>query len=383
MFEMACVSLNKIKLHYNAVKKSRKARWLEFLLNNPSYLFGTTLIGVNTLMQIGSESSRRFYEAMHIPPGLAPVSQILIVLIFGELAPLFAARKHSEHVAYFSVPVIYLISRLLTPFIWVIDKISKISNLIFGKQKIESFLSKEELQKVLEEPAKSISKIDNDIISNIFNLKDKKVSQIMISINQIASVSSDMTIKEVKKMLESNYLPFIPIFHKEKNNIIAIAYPKDLLKAKDEEKLVDHAKNAWFITELVFVVDVLRQFKTNKQFVAVVLNKSGKSKGLITLDQIEDEIFGEYPVFVERKNIKSQVVIVKTLPGNMSLKKFNKEFKAKLFYKSAKTIGELIILYLNHRPSVNEIITFGNYEFTISETSLLGIEKVKVKTRTF
>ncbi|NGX30627.1 MAG: hypothetical protein K940chlam4_01478, partial [Candidatus Anoxychlamydiales bacterium] len=92
MFEMAAVSLNKVKLHYRASKNRKKAKWLEFLLNNPSYLFGTTLIMVNTVMQIGSEAARRFYESLSISPDYAPFTQTLIVLIFGELAPLFAAR---------------------------------------------------------------------------------------------------------------------------------------------------------------------------------------------------------------------------------------------------------------------------------------------------
>jgi len=156
MFEMASVSLNKVKLHYRASKKNRKATWLEFLLNKPSYLFGTTLISVNTVMQIGSEAARRFYESINISPDFAPVTQILIVLIFGELAPLFAARKHSEHVAYICIPIVYVIARILTPFILIIDKISKASNLIFGKSKREFFLSKEELQKAIEEPTKQI-----------------------------------------------------------------------------------------------------------------------------------------------------------------------------------------------------------------------------------
>ena len=129
MFEMAAVSLNKVKLYYKASKNNKKAKWLEFLLKKPSYLFGTTLIMVNTVMQLGSEAARRFYEALNLSPDWAPLSQIMIVTIFGELSPLFAARKHSEHVAYFFVPVVLFMSKILTPFIIVIDRISKFCNI--------------------------------------------------------------------------------------------------------------------------------------------------------------------------------------------------------------------------------------------------------------
>jgi CBS domain containing-hemolysin-like protein len=385
MFEMACVSLNKIKLHYRAhSKKNKRAKWLEFLLNNPSYLFGTTLIGVNTVMQIGSEGARRFYEAININPDFAPITQILIVLIFGELAPLFAARKHSEHVAYLSIPVIYIIARIFTPLIWVMDKISNTSNVIFGKSKLDFFLSKEEIQKVLEEPTKKVVKIENEdinnVVSNIFSLKEKKAKEILIALNQIKIIPSNFTIKQIKNALSFGYFPYFPIYHSNPFNIVSIAYPRDLLKASDENRVIDFAKPPWFITEDMFVLNILKQFRTNEQSITVVLDKTGKSSGFITLDQIEDEIFGKYPLYVEKKKLHKQVVIEKTLSGDMLLKDFNSQFKADLHYKNAKTISDLIILYLDHHPSINEIVHFDKYEFIIIEMSLLEIEKVKVKT---
>ena len=115
MFEMACVSLNKVKLQYAVSKKAKKAIWINALLNKPAHLFGTTLIVVNTVIQIGSEAARRFYESIGISPDFAPVTQIIIVLIFGELVPLFAARRYPEHVAKLGVPVAYFVSKILTP----------------------------------------------------------------------------------------------------------------------------------------------------------------------------------------------------------------------------------------------------------------------------
>lgn len=385
MFEMALVSLNKVKLHYSAgSKKSKKAKWLEFLLNNPSYFFGTILIVITSMIQIGSESARRFYESINLNPDFAPISQIFIVVIFGELAPLFAARKHSEHVAYLLVPIVYSLAIVLTPLIWIIDKISKTSNLIFGKAKYKFFLSKEELQKVLEEPAKKNVKVENEeinnVVSNIFSLKGKKAKEIMIATLQIKMIPSNFTIKQIKSALYFSYFPYFPIYHNNPLNIVAIAYPRDLLKASDESRVIDFAKAPWFITEETYVLDILKQFRTNNQNISVVLDKTGQSKGFITLDQVEDEIFGKYPIFVERKKTHKKVVIEKTLSGDMSLDEFNEQFKANLHFKDAKTISDLIISFLDHHPSTNEVINFDKYEFIIIEMSLLGIEKIKVKT---
>ncbi len=383
MFEMAAVSLNKVKLHYNASKKRKKAQWLEFLLRNPSYLFGTTLIMVNTVMQIGSEAARRFYESLSLRADFAPFSQTLIVLIFGELAPLFAARRHSEHVAYLLIPLVYIIARILTPLVWMIDQISKVSNLIFKKQKLEFFLSKEELKKAIEEPAKKISKLENENINatlnSIFTLKEKKAKQIMTPISLIKMFPSNFTIRQIKTSLKISFFPYFPIYHQRPTNIVAICYPRDLLQAKDENRVIDFAKPFWFITEDMYVLDILKQFRTNNQSVAIVLDKKGRSVGFISLDQIEDEIFGKYPIYIERKKT-SKIVIEKTLSGDMSLEEFNKKFKADLYFKDAKTLSDLITSYVGHPPSLDEVINFGKYEFTIIEISLLGVEKVKVKT---
>ena len=383
MFEMACVSLNKVKLRYWAAKKTKRAVWLEFLLNKPSNLFGTTIIAVNTVMQIGSEAARRFYESLNLSPDWAPLSQIIVVLIFGELAPLFAARRHSEHVAYLSVPIVYVISRIFTPLVWVIEKISKASNLLFGRPKLEFFLSKEELQKALEEPTKS-SKIESKsldtIISSIFSLKEKQASSIMIPINLVKIIPSNFTLNQLQRALSLKYFPCIPLYHNNVHNIVAVAYPRDLLKANENNRVMDFAKPPWFITEDMLTLDVLKQFRTNNQSIAVVVDKSGKSIGFITLDQIEDLIFGRYPLDIKKPIVKEEIIIEKTLPGDMLLLEFNKKFKSNLQYKDAKTLSDLIILVLDHHPSIGEILHFEKYEFTVVEPTLLGIEKVKVKT---
>ncbi|MBN2480037.1 MAG: HlyC/CorC family transporter [Parachlamydiales bacterium] len=383
MFEMACVSLNKVKLHYNASKNNKKAVWLTFLLSRPSYLFGTTLIAVNTVMQIGSEAARRFYESLNLSPEIAPVTQILIVLIFGELAPLFAARRYSEHVANLAVPIVYFISKILTPIIWIIEKISKFSNRIFGKSKLDFFLSKEEIEKVLIEPSKK-GQLDTDsvdnIVGNIFALKSKKAKKTMIPLNIIKLIPSTMTLSQIKADFKLKYFPYIPIYHKTAENIVAIAYPRDLLTANNESRVVNFSKPPWFISEDANILDILKQFRTNKQDIAVVLNKNGKSIGFITLDQIEDEIFGIYPIDIKKSLEDSKVVIEKTLSGDMSLEEFNSKFNATLQYKNAKTLSDLILLVLNHHPAIGETVNFDKYEFTVIEPTLLGIEKVKIKT---
>jgi len=118
MLEMAMVSFNKVRLQYYVAKKSKRAQWLSYLLDHPARLFGTTLIGVNAMMQMGSEMARRFYLSVGISPDWAALTQTIIVLIFAELSPMLAARRYAEHVAMLGAPIIFLCSIVMTPFIW-------------------------------------------------------------------------------------------------------------------------------------------------------------------------------------------------------------------------------------------------------------------------
>jgi putative hemolysin len=146
LFEMATLSCSRIRLQYYASIGNKRAVWLNALLKRPAHFFGTTLIGINAALQIGSECSRRFYESIHLDPDLAPITQVLLAVIFGELSPMFAARRHPSQIALALVPLMSVISRLLLPFIWVFDLLSRGVYRCFGTSKeAPSFLSREEV----------------------------------------------------------------------------------------------------------------------------------------------------------------------------------------------------------------------------------------------
>ncbi len=385
MFEMACVSFNKVRLQYYVSKNFKRAKWLQFLLNNPSYLFGTTLIAVNTVLQIGSESARRFYESLNISPDYAPLTQIFLVVVFGELAPLFAARRHSEYVSMMSVPVIYFLSKVFTPLIWIIQGISKVANKVFGKSENSLFLTKEELQKAFEEKTKkSTAPEENNIdsiVSNIFSLKNKVANQAMLSLESANIISSDCTLKEMMNLLSVNYSPFIPIYHHTKFNVVGIAYPRDLFMADENDRVIDHAHPPWFITEKTSILQILKQFRHNNQSVSIVLDNKGKAVGILTLDQIIDEIFGDYSLYYSDKKfplLKS--VIERTLPGDMLISEFNEQFDAHLQYENAETLSDLINAVLDHHPSEGEVIHIDQFELIVLEPSLLGAKTISVRT---
>lgn len=384
MFEMSSVSFSKVRLAYYTSKKMKKAIWLDYLLKRPSRLFGTTLIVVTAFIQLGSEAARRFYESLGLNPDLAPFSQVLLVLIFAELAPLFAARRSPEAVALFNVPVVYFISKMLFPITWVIDKFSSLVNYVFeDKTGSQFYLTKEEIQKVFEEKEKDfdISKT----ISNIFSLKNLFAKQLMVPLSVIKMVISEFTIVQTKSLFQKDYFPFFLIYHQNMQNIIAIATPRDLLEADPNELIKNHAHPPWFISEKSTVLEILKQFRRNNQSVAIILDSTGKAQGVITIDMILEQIFGRAPSKIADEKTRlitkaaKQIFIEKTLSGDMLILDFNKKFKANL-PTNFETLGDLINSILEHHASEGEVIHIESFEFIVKEASLFGIKKVLVRT---
>lgn len=385
MMEMACVSFNRVRLHYYVSKKERKALLLNELLHNPSRLFGTTLVMVNVAMFFGSECSRELHIALGLSPDLAPLSQVILVVIFGELAPMFAARSHSEHVALLGVTIIDTSAKLLAPVLAVLEYITRICNGMMTSEEMHSTFSitQEELQKLLEEqegeqPYATDLEQFNAITSNIFSLRQKNVSQVMTPMQRIPALSSNATIKEARALFASTKADYLPIYHRTIANVIAIAFPRDLVRASDQQKVKEHARVPWFVTENAKLPHILRQFRSNTQEVAVILNSQGAAIGMIDREEIIEEIFGAQKHPLKKKGM---VIIDRSFPGDMLIADFNAQFHIILDQDEELTLEELIKRELGFRPEVGESIYIAPFELIVKEVSLLGIKSITVKTK--
>jgi CBS domain containing-hemolysin-like protein len=378
LFEMACVSLNKVRLQYYVSLGTRRALWLNYLLQRPSRLFGTTLIGINTALVVGSECARRFYESIHLNPDWAPLTQVLIVVVFAELAPMFAAWRHSEQVAMFCVPLVVVIARILTPVIWAFDTLSRgIHHLIGKAREVPLFLSREEVRMAFEDKGEGEDEL-NAIVGPIFELKNGTAGQLMRPLERVQMVSSQTTLAELRHLLSVHYAPFMPVYHKYSHNIVAMAYLRDLLRLDDKKKVLEAARSPWFVTRDTSILQILEQFRRNNQSVAVILDPSGEACGILTLDQILDQIFGEE----ERRALPAgeAMYVERTLLGEMSIAEFNRQFQADLPDVEGDTLSDLILSELDHLPVKGEVIRIGLFAFTVEEPTLRGIKTISVQT---
>ena len=150
-----------------------------------------------------------------------------------------------------------------------------------------------------------------------------------------------------------------------------------LLRLDDQKKVIDSARSPWFVPRETSILQLLHQFRRNNQNVAVILEKNGEALGILTLDQILAEIFGEESE-VHPSPQESATYIERTLSGDLLVESFNLEFGADLPLDRGETLSELILSELGHLPVKEESIRIGGFEFTVEEPTLLGIKSLKV-----
>lgn len=389
MLEMACVSFNKVRLQYYVSKGYKRAIWINYLLQHPSRLFGTTLIGVNIALVVGSECARQFYSAIGLNPDLAPLTQVILVVIFGELAPMFAARLYAEHVALLGIPLIYASAKLMTPLLWCVDIVSKLCNMIVGGQEDESkiYLNQEELLKILEEqsdevPTDSESAEFSAIAANIFALRGKDIKQIMEPIIPSMVLPDNASLKQFEELLNKTGADCIPLYNQNITNIIAIAYPRDMIRVSETHRVRDHARPPWFVSENASIMQILKQFRTNNESVAVILNQNGKALGLIYLSDVLEEIFGTMTYGPRNEATKQKLMLIeKTFPGDMTIAEFDDQYGVLLDKDPTITLSELITYHLGHHPEKGDEVYIGPFELIVKETSLTGVKTITISSR--
>lgn len=389
MMEMAAVSYNKVRLHYYLSKGVKQANWLNYLLTHPARLFGTTLIAVNIALVAGSECARQMYSALNLSPDLAPLTQVPFIVVFGELAPMFAARRYAEHVVKLGAYLVYLTAKLMLPLLWVVGLVAKCCNIIVGGRagEVSRYLNQEELQKMLEEhgdeiPAESESAEYSAIAANIFSLRERDVGVVMESLASAALLPSNATVNQFSALLSARNEDFALLYNREPTNIVGIVYPRDILRMADNHKVRSYSKPPWFIPENTALIQLLKQFRQNNENIALVIDQNGRTVGIVNLNNVLGELFGKMK-YQEKSAVKEPnlMLIEKTFSGEMSVGEFQAQFGISLAPDPALTLSDLIQQQLGHHPERGESIVIPPFELTVKETTFTDIKTVTISTR--
>ena len=385
--EMASISCNRLRLEYSVKQNKPWAKWLAELIEHPTKLFTTTLIGVNVALMASSESARRLYEALGLNPNFAPLTHIPFILLFGELVPMFAARTHAEHMSRLGIGLLYLSSKIVSPFSAIVDLcFRQLSRYAVGKETREAaaFLSREELQKLIEEHEIGLTPEHdqqfNAIIGKIFSLRSQEALQLMEKLHNVPTLPFHTSIAQARIEFEKITENYFLIYRHTSQKIIGVIRPQDLLEGNDNKKIGDYVQPACFVSEYINGLELLPLLQEEKTGLGVVINSAGHALGVITIDDIFDELF-TVELDQEENKPKQLTYLEKTFPAEMHIHDFNEAYQMHIDPQGCTTFAELIEQILGRNPGVGDLLFIDPIEIIVKETSLFKAKTILIQTR--
>ncbi len=387
--ETAFISLSDIRIQHLIEQNKKGIQRVKVLKDNNEQLIITILIG-NNLVNIAASSiatsiSINIFKSNAI--GIAVGIMTLVILIFGEIIPKNIAMVKNEWIAIASAPVIRFLQYALFPVIKFFELITIIIARPFN-DKSEPIITEEEIKNVvtLGEEVGEVEKDERIMIHNIFRFSDLQVNEIMTDRTLMYSVDSKTDLTEVTRGIVARGFSRVPVYEKKPDNIIGILYARDILKAslsggkiKDTKDLVRAAR---FIPETMLLDDLLREFQKDKVHMALVADEHGGISGLITIEDILEEIVGE--IYDETDNEKVMIrevdenkIIVR---GETEIEEVNQALSLNLSEKEDyETISGFILAQLRHIPEKGEKLKIQNTIFRITKADEKRIIEVEIE----
>ena len=366
MAEMAIVSCNRVTIEYYIYQKNPKALLVKKFLIQPTRMFSTFVFGINLALQCGSQSARELYICLHIDPDYAPLVHIIVVVLFGELIPLYIARLFPESISMKVIPIVYWSYLALSPFIFVLEFfLKKVMSLCGYQSEFSSFLSREEIQQTVESHEENEGDEFNSIVSHIFKLRYKMVNQLLSALPQ--TFSSLTNVEELK----ASALDFFLLYHAPDTTIRSIVYLDQLTQNQSIDTLAQPVK---VVSAHQSLITLLKEFKAEQQRVAVVVDNKGQAQGIITLHALLEEIFGQISV----APLISSSLIECRFPAATPLSAL-KEYGIELQADQSMTLVQFVLDQLGHYPHEGESIIVDHIEFIVEKISLFRVKTILLK----
>ena len=386
--ETALTAVSKAKIHQLEKKKNSKAKIVNFLRSQKEKLIGTILLGNNLVNTLATAIATSFIINYSNNNEKAIIYSTcimtILILIFGEIIPKTIAINKAEKYSLLFSPIIKFLVKILSPITNLIHYFTHGILKIF-KFKISTDIgtTEDELRGAIDLHAKTEgSEHEKDMLQSILDLDDLQVKEIMTHRKNIEVIyASDSTKTNIKKILKSQYTR-LPLYDKNSDKILGIINVKDILKVKDNKRLdlKKIAKNPWFIPETTSVLDQLQEFKKKQRHLAFVVDEYGTLMGIVTLEDIIEEIVGdiedEHDIKIKgAKRLKDGNF---TINGNVTIRDINREFNWNLPDNKASTLAGLIFYEIKTIPEPGKIFSFYNFRFEIIKAKKNHIEIIKV-----
>ncbi len=396
--ETALTAANRAKLHSMAKSGSKGAERALKLTEDSERLIGSVLLGNNLVNILATSLATSLFTFLYGANGIALATLVmtLLVLIFAEVLPKTYAITNPENAAS-------LVSRLVAPVVWALSPIVTVIR-AFVRLLLRivgvnidpgtSFLAAHEEIKgaiSLHHSEGMVEKADRDRLLGALDLKMREVDEIMLHRSDVEMIDADGPAEEILSQCFQSTHTRIPIFRNDPENVIGVMHTKDLLRAVDglingTEKLKDFdvmsiARDPYFVPETTSLDDQMREFLRRKVHFALVVDEYGSLQGLITLEDILEEIVGEITDEhdIDQEELAREPDGSVVVDGAMTIRDLNRECEWNLLDEDANTVAGLVIHEAQMIPAEGQVFSFQGIRFEVLTREVNRITRLKLR----
>jgi len=407
MAETALVSVNKNNISALAQQEDRRAKIVEKLIDEPNRFlsavqilvtFAGFLVSAAAAVSIADDlksllSGAGWHYAGQIAIVMVTIILCYVMLVFGILYPKKVALQHAESIAMFTGGSVAFLSALNRPFSWFLSvSVNFVLKVTGQKVDVESEeFSEEEIMSMLENGQESgaLKEEGKKMIGSIFAFDDKLAYEVMTPRTDVFAVNiNDPTSEYIDELMELRYSR-IPVYDDDSDNIIGIIHIKDyLIKAREEGfenvDITDILRKPFFVPETKNIDTLFFELQKTKQHIAILIDEYGGFSGIVTMEDIIEEVMGEIDDEYDQEEPKIQQIDENTwrIDGPVDLDDINEELGTELLSDNSETIGGFLIELLGEIPEDSEKeqepLEYKNYVFTIESVKDRRIEKIKM-----
>lgn len=383
--ETALMSINRYRLQHLVKKRHISATKVHRLLQRPDRLIGLILLGNNFVNILASSLTTIIAIRLTGESGIAIAAGLLtlVILIFSEVAPKTLAATKPELLAYPAAWIYTPLLKLLYPLVWTINLIANLLLRLFGIKAIKArqeTLNNEELKSIFTEAGTNIPQRYQHMLLGILDLESATVEDIMTPRNEIVGLDLESTLEEILEQLKHSPHTRLPVYKKSIDRVIGFLHLRRVLPLVNgqeftKQMITDNLIKPVFIPSSTPLHKQVHAFKEEKVRIGLVVDEYGNIQGLITLDDLLQEIVGE--LTMDEPDVKKQKDGSFLVDGSVTIRELNRITHWELPIDGPKTLNGLIIEYMETIPEPGTSVKLHGYPLEIIERDGNTIKLVK------
>ena len=388
--ETGLMSLNRYRLKHLADKGNKGAKLAQELLKRPDRLLGLILLGNNFVNILASALATIIALRLIGEAGIAIATGLLtfVVLIFAEVAPKTLAALHPERIAFPAAFVYTPLLKIVYPLVFLVNSIANALLKILGVKTgdvTDDGVSAEELRTVVMETGKLIPQKHQDMLLGILNLENATVEDIMVPRNEITAIDLDEDWEEILNDLTTCQRTRLPVYRSDINNIVGIIHMRRVINLLSHneltpENLQTQIREAYFIPEGTSLYQQLVNFQLEKRRTALAVDEYGDVQGLVTLEDILEEVVGEFTTAspINTQNIHAQDDGSYLVSGSTHIREINRSLDWNLPIDGPKTLNGLIIEHMEIIPEPGTSMMIARHPIEITKSQNNAVQMARI-----